>query len=297
MNKYLPSKKFISYIIVILILGIIAFLVLNFSPKKKFFFFSVNKEGSGLVNERATVSNILQLDTDGDSVPDWEETLWGTDKNNKATFNSVSDSVYIAGKKKDLNIDQTKDNQDLTETEKFAREFFATYVAMKTAGNSADAINNFSEALGQKIIYPDLIDSYTEKNIKINEKTDKATTTKYYNDLKKIFGGYQAKGIGDELPIVADGITSAKAEANNNKLVTIASAYQDFAKKIMEMSVPKNLTSYHLAIANGANNTGISILGMTKISSDPIIGLSSLSQYQKYSDALVQAVNDLETKI
>ena len=168
---------------------------------------------------------------------------------------------------------------------------------MKTAGNSADAINNFSEALGQKIIYPDLIDSYTEKNIKINEKTDKATTTKYYNDLKKIFGGYQAKGIGDELPIVADGITSAKAEANNNKLVTIASAYQDFAKKIMEMSVPKNLTSYHLAIANGANNTGISILGMTKISSDPIIGLSSLSQYQKYSDALVQAVNDLETKI
>jgi hypothetical protein len=34
---------------------------------------------------------------------------------------------------------------------------------------------------------------------------------------------------------------------------------------------------------------------MTKITKDPIVGLSGLSQYQKYSDDLVKAVSDLET--
>ena len=52
---------------------------------------------------------------------------------------------------------------------------------------------------------------------------------------------------------------------------------------------------YHLHIANSSNNTGISVSNMAKITSDPVVGLSGLSQYQKYSDDLVKAVTDLET--
>ena len=63
----------------------------------------------------------------------------------------------------------------------------------------------------------------------------------------------------------------------------------------MQMSVPQSLADYHLRIANSANNTGISVSNMEKIVNDPIIGLSGLSQYQKYSDDLVKAVTDLET--
>ena len=61
------------------------------------------------------------------------------------------------------------------------------------------------------------------------------------------------------------------------------------------MSVPQSLADYHLRIANSANDTGISVLNMGKVANDPIVGLSGLSQYQKYSDNLVKAVTDLET--
>jgi hypothetical protein len=295
-KNYLPSKKFIYLIIVIVVLGIIFFLIFNFYSQKKLFFFS-DKE-SGLKNEKLTINDSLQKDTDNDGVVDWEETLWGTDKNKKATFDTVSDLLYIESKKKELNIDTTKDEQGLTETEKFAREFFATYVAMKTAGNDANTINNFSNALGQKIIYPSLIDGYNEQDIKINTINDTIEgRMAYYLNLKKIFESYESKGMGEELSIVANGLTSTTKSENYSKLLVIANAYQDFAKKIMEMSVPQSLISYHLKIANGSNNTGISVLSMTKIINDPIVGLSGLSQYEKYSDEFIKASEELATKI
>ena len=295
MKKYLPSKQFVYLIIVFIVLGIIFFLIFNFSPQKKLFFFS-NKE-NGLKNEKITINDSLQKDTDSDGVADWEETLWGTDKNNRTTFDGIPDLTYIENKKKELNIDQTKDEQGLTETEKFAREFFATYVAMKTSGNDANTINNFSNALGQKIIYPSLIDSYNKQNIKIKVDDTLEDRILYYLDLKKIFESYKSKGMGEELSIVADDLISNGTSKNSSNLLAIASAYQGFAKKIMEMSIPQSLISYHLKIANSSNNTGISVISMTKITSDPIIGLSGLSQYQKYGDEFIKAVQDLETKL
>ena len=77
----------------------------------------------------------------------------------------------------------------------------------------------------------------------------------------------------------------------------IAQAYKDFANEVIKTTVPSNLSTEHLKIANSANNTSISVGGMTKIIADPIAGLSGVSQYQEYSDNLVKAVGELETKI
>lgn len=295
MNKYLPSKKFGYLIIGFVILGIVFIIFFNLTNQKKLSFFT-NKE-NGLVNKGETINSSLQTDTDGDGVMDWEETLWGTNKENGATFDGIPDLTYIENKKKELNIDTTTNTENLTETEKFAREFFATYVAMKTSGSDASTINNFSNALGEKITYPSLIDSYVEKNIIIDQNDTDASKLAYYANLKKLFEAYKTKGIGEELSIVANGLTSQEASTNYSKLNTIAAAYQDFAKKIMALSVPQSLVQNHLVIANSSNNTGISVLNMTKIITDPIIGLSGLSQYQKYSDEFVKSVQELEAKL
>lgn len=302
-KKYLPSKKFAIITSAVIVLAVLIFVVFFMSSSGENFSITGDKNNLPLKTENQSLTELIQRDIDEDGIADWEEDLWGTDKNKKITFNDMPDATYIENKKKELKTEENMiaDATKLTETEKFAREFFTSYSAMKSSGQiDNDAINSFSSALGQEIIDPNLIDRYTEVNIKINITDNPALKQKYYTDVKTLFKNYQSAGLGDELDIISQGLASNSTDGTSGntdqyaKLSTIANAYQNFAKKIMEVSVPQSLIKYHLQIANSANNTGISVANMEKITADPIIGLSGLSQYQKYSDDLVKAVADLE---
>lgn len=299
-KKYLPTKKFTLVMLAGLVFVIIIFIFFFKSSGTESFISKITGSGP-LKIENQTVTELIENDMDKDGILDWEEALWGTDKNKKQTF-GIADATYIANKKKELSIEQNINVTKLTETEKFAREFFASFSAMSTSGQvDQDTIESFSSALGQKIVNPSLIDQYTEKDVRINtdENSNDLTIKQiYYMDVKSLFESYQQAGIGDELDIVNSSLTASTTVANNdlsNKLPIIAKAYQDFAKKMMGIDVPSELATYHLQIANGANNTGISVLNMTQIIKDPLIGLEGISQYQKYSADLVKTVSDLET--
>ena len=301
-QRYLPSKKFTIITSIIVVLAVIIFIIFFMSSSGENFIKRNEKNTTTLKVENQTISDLIQKDSDGDSIPDWEETLWGTDPNKKMTFNDMPDATYVENKKKELKIEQSVNETKLTETDKFAREFFSSYSALKSSGQvDNNTINSFSNSLGQNIVNPNLIDRYTNANVKINGSDDSVSKQKYYQDVKSLFKNYQALGIGDELSIVSSSVVSGSSNGaingtgQSNKLPIIANAYQDFAKKVMETSVPQSLVDYHLRIANSANNTGISVLNMAKVINDPIVGLSGLSQYQKYSDDLVKAVTDLET--
>ena len=303
-QKYLPSKKFIIIISILFVLIVGIFIVFFVSSKKESFATGETTNNIALKIENQTVNDLIQNDSDDDGISDWEEALWGTDKNKSRTFGDTPDSIYIENKKKELNIEQAVNVNKLTETEKFAREFFTSFTAMKATGQvDEDTINSFSNALGQKIVNPVLIDRYNETDMKIDisDNSNDATTKQiYYENVKKLFQSYQGAGIGDELDIVNSGLASYGGATNADpysNLPIIADAYQDFAEKIMEINVPSELATYHLQIANSSNNTGISVLNMREIIRDPLVGLEGLSQYQKYSEDLVKAVADLETAL
>ncbi len=302
-QKYLPSKPFAIFFGVVFVVAIIIVVLFFVSSKKEIFTGSGAQANSPLVVENQTVTSLVNQDSDGDGISDWEETLWGTDKNKKITFNNTPDSTYIDNKKKELNIEGSVNVNKLTETDKFAREFFSTFTAMKASGQvDSDTINGFSNALGQKVANPNLVDQYTEKDVKIDTSVDNNDPTHklaYYTSLERLLQSYKTSGIGDELDIVNSGLTLSPTTTPDSfaKLPIIANAYQDFAQKVMDLTVPSELATFHLQIANSAHNTGISVQNMSQIISDPLIGLEGLSQYQKYSDALVKAVEDLSTAV
>lgn len=288
MNKlttYLPSKRFSIIIGIMLIVVIVFFSIFYFSKKYKY-----NSKES-LTTEKATVSELVKKDTDGDGVADWEEALWGTDQNKKETFDGNSDLVYINNKKKSLNITEgIASNDNLTETDKFSRGFFASFVAMKQAGTvDSTTINNFSSALGQKIATPSLIDQYKIEDIKTKEGMNDDERKDYYLSVATLYDTYKESGLGDELGIVSGNLTnysSTGKESSSDELLLIADKYQEFGQKLMEIKVPKDLAQYHLNIANASNNTGIAVRNMVKIISDPVAGLTGLSEYQKYREDL-----------
>lgn len=297
-KKYLPSKRFTYLILSFIGFSILFFIVSTLLFGKTSF---LSKRESRLAAQKVSINQLLQKDSDGDGVMDWEEGLWGTNPNNTKTFNDVPDAEYIKSKRQALGTPDGSglDNSSLTETDKFAQQFFASLAALKQSGQfDKNTIQNMSSALGESIANPLLINAYTEQNIKISSNNSADNQNRYYDEAANLFASYKKKGLGDELEIVG---SIAASNASNpeltSKLNLIASAYQEYAQNMLSISVPDSLSSYHLRIINGSNNTGIAVKNMIKITGDPIMGLSGVAQYQKYSDELVKAVSELETML
>ena len=297
-KKYLPSKQFSTVLGVLVLLVVIVFSV-SFLYKSIKSRISTNKDTKEeLKIEDQTIPELLRKDSDNDGVYDWEETLWSTNKHKPATFNNVPDLEYIEKKKKELNVVEEADDKTLTETDKFAREFFSTYAAIHGTGEVDDqTIMDLSISLGQKVTNPILVDKYTEGDVKVMAADNPDRQAAYYTTIADLFAKYEAKGIGDELEIITnalEGYENKDTSSSFNKLGSISQAYKDFANGVMNTPVPESLAEYHLDIANAAYNVGISVANMAKAISDPLVGVSGVSEYEKYSNEFTDAVEAME---
>lgn len=293
-QPYLPSKNFQKIIGSVVLIVILFFVVNYFISRKESF---KNKDLLNINNK--TISEIRSIDTDYDGLYDWEEKLWGTDINNKFTFDGIADTDYVANKKKSLNINEANDKIE-TETDKFAKEFFSTYLALQTNQVDPNTINNFSEALGNSIVNKEIPNSYELNQIKTTNDTTSENQIKYYLELKKLFESYQNKGLGNELEIASRNLVQytnqGKAESIEELLV-IGDMYIEFTKKALQITVPVDLAEYHLDIINASNNAGKSVIDMSKVIGDPVVGLSAISNYEKNSQDLVNSVEKLEQEL
>lgn len=298
MKKYLPSKKILKIFVPFLIVLIIILLSLFIKKNKEKF------ENKTQVNKLKTVENktileIIKGDTDGDSILDWEETLWGTDKNKGNTFGALSDADYIKNKKKELNIiEKNIENEELNETDKFARQFFATYVALKNSNEvDPNTLADFTNSIEQRLTNSNLEDIFTVENVITDNDNTMENKVSYYNKTKNLFEKHEKLGVGDELSILTDSYSvddETKKETIKIKLFNIANEYKKFADSLIKIKVPSDLTEFHLKIANSANNLNISITNMAKSIDDPILGLSGTAQYEKYNKILITTVGELE---
>ena len=298
MNKYLPSKKLQYLLGSLIVLAIVFFLAFKlFSSNNSFF---TSDKNTKLQTEKLTLNELIKKDSDGDGITDWEEALWGTDPKNKETF-GIPDATYIKNKRAEIkangNTDTTKNGSTETETEKFAKQFFASYAAMKTSGQDDTTINDFSSALAQKVSDPVIVDQYKEENIKISDKDDKNDKKNYYITVASLFDTYKKAGIGDELMYAGNMASAGTTEdvQSKNALLEISNAYKNFSQKLLLTPVPKSLVTYHLKMINSSNNTSIAIQNMSKMLLDPIIGISGTSQYQKQSNDFINSVKELES--
>ncbi|MBS3904983.1 MAG: hypothetical protein KGZ39_06625 [Simkania sp.] len=292
-EKFLPSKSFAIFVGGGIALTIIVFAIFGLVRGKESFSALKTQDSSKVGG--STVSDLLQTDTDLDGVLDWEEALWGTDKNLKATFNATPDAIYVKQKKESLAVEDSVGS--LNETDQFARAFFASYLALESAGEKPEAISNFSRAVGEKIGDPNLVNVFAEGDVSVTLGTNISDIKTYYFEIQRVFDKYRETGMGDEIDIVNSGILNAEEKltaANNNKLEKIGKTYKDFAEEMMKIDVPKEYISTHVEMANSAYNTGVSVLSMVKIIDDPIVGLGGITQYQKYSEEFVKAAQDLD---
>ncbi len=298
-KKYLPSKKFSFFILILIVVILIFFLISNLFFGKSSFL-NEQKEAK-LAVQKSTLNDLLQKDSDGDGILDWEEGLWGTDPYNTKTFDNILDSEYIKLKREaSRNGEKISLNENLNETEKFSQQFFASILALEQTGElDQETLIHFSSSLGEKIADSTIINAYQSSDIKISSNNTSQDQLIYYLKIANLFEKQKEKGVGDEMDLISillgsSNMPSSQTSEIQEKLNLIANSYQDYSLKMLDISVPQNLSLYHLKMINNSNNTGIAVKNMAQVLIDPVIGLSGISQYQKYSDDFLSSIEELE---
>ncbi len=283
--SYKPSKKF-------LVRGGIAagIIVLALIFQTDWFRALFNKEPKpDLAIGNETIGGLLVKDTNGNGIPDWEESLWGLDPTTLYT-NGVSNKAIIEQKKKDLGITDTNEGP-LNETDALAQQLFSITGAISQSDQNGDgALANVGTDLGNSIKFKQISNHYSLQNIKTT-KTTTATINTYYNAVTKVIDQYKTEVAATDIlvPALETGDFSELP-----KLQETATSYIKFSKNLQAITVPTGIAAQHLALTNGFYGMAQSFEYILEIEDNGVNALAGIAIYKNYAARVDQALIELD---
>ena len=236
-----------------------------------------------------TYGDLIEKDTDGDGIKDWEESLWGTNKNNPDTDgDGEGDADEIATLRAEKNGGAPISLTDLNETDQFAREFFATTVALSESGNLSEAsIASLAENYAGGAVSWKQATIYTSTDLKTTEVTV-TSKTNYEIDITKVFNTYNIGSID-----YINSIPTYLEDRNVGSLSTLQATskiYSDSVKSLLEITVPTSAVPAHLSLINSLENHFEIIESVINIDSNPIKSLAGISYFTKSMESITNAI-------
>lgn len=262
-------------------------------------------------------SAALIADSDKDGLKDWEEELWRTDPLNTDTDgDGMGDAEEIKNGRNpliagaDALLDSAtiavkvnpKAKKDIPDTERFARELFATYLSSRQEGlplsqnEIAKIIDTVSASVPEEV--PQL---FTEKDVETFSEENESALRAYGNalgaTLKKPWPSRENELAIFERAIQDPNPETARLDLAN--LTPISLAYGNLGKAVAEIPSPASALAIHLRFANTAMEIGGSIRGMSVALDDPIKTVSAIARYldaaPRLGESLTALRNFLET--
>lgn len=269
--------------------------------------FSLNSPiGSTISFERNTeneagkaLSAIVLKDSDGDSLKDWEETLWKTDPQNP---DSDGDGTYD-GEEVRLGRDPMKPSpgDDLKKTDikkegpansftdSLLKDTLASYNLVRQPGvSNTELSKKINSDLEQKIrakIYNPDTRIYEIKDIIITENNNENSIREYKKQLREMGKKYEDT-YENEITVVNNTLITENSQ-ELEKLNAAISTYKNMIKDLLTITTPSNLAQTHLNIINTYSALIDSVEKMKEILKDPIIGIAGILQYQRDSKNLI----------
>jgi hypothetical protein len=255
----------------------------------------------GLTGDELIV-DLVNKDTDKDGVLDWEETLWGTDPKNKDTngqgLGDKKEIEKLKAENKEENGGETLDENNLTETDKFARELFATVSTLNQSGQIDQAtVDKITSSLADRMQNSAPRKVYTLAQIKTNKETgDKAARA--YNDALSAL--YKKTPITGDVISIFEKLSGEEDEVDINILSELDPIIRQtslFIDGMTKISTPTFLVNEHLAMLNALERILENLSDVKLMNKDVIIALTGISQYEQNSTDLETAVTNLANKI
>ena len=290
---------------VVLVALAVVLLVLLFFIKTKSQWTNEEVAGAGLVSGDEILGDVLSKDTDKDGILDWEEGLWGTDPTKKDTNDDgVSDKEEIGRMKAErAENSSTEDGvsvaseENLSQTDKFARELFTTVAALNQSGEIDDnTVQQITDSLATQIQNPVQRKIFMLAEIKIKNDNSLTAVKNYNNSMGAILKGY---------PIINPTDVLKEATTNNgdidssilSKLDPFIEQTQKVISGMVKTEVPQDFSSLHLDAINALEKVMENLSDIQLIDSDAVIALSAVSQLENNNTALESATYNLQKAI
>jgi len=291
---YLPSKRFLSTALTIIAMVAIVFAV-DYATKQK-------KGGTLAISPARVELSGVNTDSDGDGLRDWEEKLWGADPQNPDTDgDSTSDGDEVISNRDPLKpgpedaleeASATKNNVDpqLTKTDIFARDIFASLVSLESSGNvTPDSLYNTSSLLLQGLLQDQPGDKYTINDLAIGGASTAESIRSYGNALGSIIQKHKNLVGYPEVFILNDVLDSEDASLLK-KLDPLIAGYKSASTDLLHTTVPQGNVSNHLQALNSLTNIANSLENIKLVLDDPATGMIGIKQYDEELTKLNEAI-------
>ena len=255
----------------------------------------------GLAYDTTILEDLMNKDTDGDGLLDWEEGLWGTSPDKKDTNDDgVPDNTEIAKLKTELrqntggDVSVIQNEENLTQTDKFSRELIATMAALNQTGEMDQAtIDKLGTSLALQIENSPTKKIYTLGEIKIKKENSIKAIQKYTANMDMLEKKYPMNG--NATAVLQESLTP-DGDIDGSvlyKLDPITQQMENIIKEMTKIEVPQKIASLHLGLTNAMQKIMENLRDIQLLDSDAIVALSAISQYEDNTTALEASVNNL----
>ncbi|MFZ1987693.1 MAG: thrombospondin type 3 repeat-containing protein [Minisyncoccia bacterium] len=283
--------------------------LLSRTDKESFKFTSAQAEDTSDIIKR-----IAAKDTDADGLPDWEETLYGTDPTKSvSTSYGMSDAEAVAKGLLTPKINQPSATTtsaavsipgsapgDDSLTDAFARTMFQQYL-QTSGGKPIDAQTRnalVTELVGQFAANTDniLVSGYATSSLHISK--DKTLDT-YASELETIFMSYnQSLTVETANPLLLSDAYLNKGDTSAlSKLENLTKVYVDIVAKLINTTVPTEFAGDHLALIRSFDLLARTTQAMAQIEHDPLVTLATLSAYKTAPQEIKRVLNAIAGQI
>ncbi|NTV22663.1 MAG: hypothetical protein HGB03_03860 [Candidatus Yonathbacteria bacterium] len=288
-SSYLPSKRFIAIVGVIIIFIGIAYGITRLG--------NVPEKTLPLASAYVPTDYDPNADYDDDGLSNWEEALWGTnpeqvDSDGDGTpdsielltqrnplINAVDDSLSIYPAIPSLESTETGYGN---RTESVAQAFMSHLYAYGMSGDDisgkADVLNDIiaNEAGNNK-----LVDAYTRVDIAVGP-ADVETLRAYGNIFGTQLSAYEALGEPYEMTIIKESIIDGNGTniAGLARLDRFIVFFEGMRNTLLSTRVPENLKDAHLELVNGVNNMKRALVMIRDTEHDTLTGVIGISEYR-----------------
>ncbi|MCX6789916.1 MAG: hypothetical protein NTV60_00100 [Candidatus Kaiserbacteria bacterium] len=251
--------------------------------------------------ESALLHAIATRDSDADGLPDWEESLYGTDPHIADTFKlgmtdgeAVTRGLIVPKAIADIRVatssaaflgtnDLPSPAADGSLTATFAQNFFTLFIAAKQTAGGADLSESemndvATQALNSLISSVKIASDFkAERDLSISNSTPDAFKA-FAKSAETVLMNNTADATTTALKYLKSALEHNDTTAFPH-ILSIAKAYRDTAAGFAALPVPKELVADDLLLINAMMRLGGIIADFARANEDPLVAILALKQY------------------
>jgi hypothetical protein len=319
--NFLPSQRFsLILLAVILSVGIIYSVlpgerpVQTVSLNAEIFKEQTQKVGNLVPLESPALRQVAEADTDGDGLNDWEERLWKTDPSTKDTDkdgtndgdevgagrnplvkgprDSIRETVSLAAAyQKDAPLAE----QNLSPTDKVAREFFSKYLSLKQSGGELSPVAErdlLIETVQLAASETTPLKTYSSDSFKTSTSNTPESLHVYGNLVGETMRRHSF-ATESELVLFARVLENGDLSAFTN-LEKIADSYDFIVADLVAMTVPSTALTAHTFLTNQVSAIAETVHGLGLVQTDPVSSLVAFANYEERAAGLALSIRDVQ---